>query len=497
MIQETKAVGGKILVVDDYPANVKLLERNLHVVGYETVAAYDGEEALEKVRTDHPDLILLDIMLPKLNGFDVCQRLRADEATAVIPIIMITALKETEDRIRGLEVGADDFISKPFDRGELLARVKSLLQIKYYRSMLTEREKFHAVIQDLSHGIIITDGQWRVQTMSRRAAELLGRPSEDPVGKELAQVLSPFVVEPSLEALRQSLVRSVGGGLNREDIRPPLYLAGRYTRIEGPRGELYNSALVFRDVTELRQKEKLKRDFLSLVSHKLKTPLTIIGGYLTLLNQGKYGEVPPPMADALAITTGKVRELSDLIEKVLAYAGLTATELERAGQLVPLDDMIRRTSQRVQQRYPGRPVDWAITLPAGLPRARVPEELLAIVLDNLVDNAVKFGQKGTVRVEIIVREIEDRQLEVSVRDNGAGIRPQDYEQIFTDFSQIEETFTGNIAGMGLGLSTAKRLVESWGGAIHFESTPGEGARFFFTVPSEFTPARATPERRTL
>jgi len=494
MAQDTQAVGGKILVVDDYPANVKLLERNLHAAGYETVAAYDGEEALEKVRSERPDLILLDIMLPKFNGFEVCRHLRADEATAVIPIIMITALKETEERIRGLEVGADDFISKPFDRGELLARVKSLLQIKYYRSMLTEREKFHAVIQDLSHGIIITDGQWHVQTISRRAAELLGRLGEDLVGRELGEVLSTFQVEPSLEAMRKSLVRSVGVELRQEEARPPRYLAGRYTRIEGPHGELYNAAMVFRDVSEMRQKEKLKRDFLSLMSHKLKTPLTIIGGYLSLINNGKYGDVPPAMADALAITTGKVRELSDLIEKTLAYAGLTATELERAGQLVLLDDLVGRITQRVRQRYANRTIEWAISLPQGLPRARAPEELLAIVLDNLVDNAVKFCQKEVVRVEVAAHEIEDRQLEVSVRDNGSGIRPQDFEQIFADFSQIEETFTGNIAGMGLGLSTAKRLVESWGGQIKFESTPDNGSRFFFTVPSEFTSARGPADR---
>jgi len=471
MSENGHQVGGKILVVDDYPANVKLLRRNLEAAGYETVAACDGEEALEKVAAEKPDLILLDILMPKIDGFEVCRRLRADEATAVVPIIMITALRETEDRIRGLEAGADDFLSKPFDRGELLARVESLLQIKYYRSMLAEREKFHAVIHDLSHGIIITDGRWRVETITRRAAELLGRPDEELAGRGLDELLAPFQVEPPLEALRHSLVRSVTVEFTREEMRPPTYLAGRYTRIEGPHGELHNAAVVFRDVSEMRRKEKLKRDFLSLISHKLKTPLTIIGGYLTLIDQGAYGEVSPVMADKVRISLANVQELSDLIEKVLSYAGLTATELERAGQLVPLPELFDRIRRRVEKRYAGlrrrpagasRTVNWTIDLPDDLPRARAPEELLSIVLsivvDNLLDNALKFADKPEVRIEVVGREIADRQLEIAVRDNGPGVPVQEHERIFSDFAQLDEAFTGNIAGIGLGLSTARRLV---------------------------------------
>jgi len=495
MTDEAEQVGGRILVVDDYAANVKLLQRNLQAAGYETVVAYDGEEALEKIAAEKPDLVLLDIMMPKIDGFEVCRRLRADEATAVIPVIMVTALKETEDRIRGLEAGADDFISKPFDRGELLARVKSLLQVKYYRSMLTEREKFHAVIQDLSHGIIITDGQWRVETVSRRAAELLDRPDEDLAGWNLAEVLADFEVEPSLEALRQTTARAVTVELAQESRRPPRYLAGRYTRILGPGGRLHNAALVFRDITEMRRKEKLKRDFLSLISHKLKTPITIVSGYLSLIDQGKYGEVPPAVAESVRISLAKVKELSDLVEKVLSYAGLTATELERAGQLVPLGELAGRIRDRIAERYPDRDIAWAIDLPADLPRARAPEELLAIVFDNLLDNAVKFTDRSPIEIAVSVREVGNRWLEVSVRDNGPGVSTAQREQIFSTFSQLEEEFTGNIAGIGLGLSTAQRLVESWNGRINYESTPGEGSRFFFTVPSEFSPPEELPNDR--
>ena len=127
---ETAAKPPKILVVDDTPANVKLLADRLSVKGYEIATASNGEEALEQVRTWHPDLILLDVVMPGLNGYDVCRRVREDPAMAMLPIIMVTALDPEEERIKGLEAGADDFLTKPVNQAELEARVRSLLRIK-------------------------------------------------------------------------------------------------------------------------------------------------------------------------------------------------------------------------------------------------------------------------------------------------------------------------------------------------------------------------------
>jgi putative two-component system response regulator len=132
----------KILVVDDNVQNVELMEAYLlGAGGYEVQTAYDGEEALQKVEADPPDLILLDVMMPRLDGFEVCRRLKEDENTRLIPIVMITALTELEDRLKGIEAGADDFLSKPVNKLELLTRVKSLVRVKHLNDKLENLEK--------------------------------------------------------------------------------------------------------------------------------------------------------------------------------------------------------------------------------------------------------------------------------------------------------------------------------------------------------------------
>jgi adenylate cyclase len=124
------STGAKILVVDDTPHNVKLLADILGMKGYAVATATNGEEALAKIAADQPDLILLDIMMPGLSGYDVCKRLRADAATALLPIVLCTSLDPGQERVKGIEAGADDFLTKPINQAELFARVKSLLRIK-------------------------------------------------------------------------------------------------------------------------------------------------------------------------------------------------------------------------------------------------------------------------------------------------------------------------------------------------------------------------------
>ena len=144
----------KVLIVEDNQENTDLLVFFLKPKGYKITMVTDGPQALEAVKKDKPDIVLLDIMLPKMNGFEICEKLKSDKTTMSIPILMITALKELKDKVKALEVGADDFISKPFENVELLARVKSLLRLKEYHDQL---EKTNVELEEKNNTLVRMD----------------------------------------------------------------------------------------------------------------------------------------------------------------------------------------------------------------------------------------------------------------------------------------------------------------------------------------------------
>lgn len=125
-----KGKRAKVLIVDDEQLNIELIEAMLSPQ-YDVIAAYNGKEALKKVNQVHPDIVLLDILMPGISGYEVCRRLKENKETSIIPVVMITALKEKEEKIKAIEVGADDFLTKPVDKTEVVARVKSLIRVKY------------------------------------------------------------------------------------------------------------------------------------------------------------------------------------------------------------------------------------------------------------------------------------------------------------------------------------------------------------------------------
>ncbi len=162
-----------LLCVDDDTKNLELLEALLSPLGYELKFSESGEDALKQIAQEVPDLILLDIMMPVLSGLEVLARLRSEERTRLIPVVLVTALNADKDRIKGFDMGCDDFISKPFDEIELSARVRSLLSISCYRRSLDEKEKLWNIIHEMSQPLIVCRPDWVITNLNQAAQRYL------------------------------------------------------------------------------------------------------------------------------------------------------------------------------------------------------------------------------------------------------------------------------------------------------------------------------------
>ena len=190
----------RILVVDDTPLNVKLLEDVLTMKGYEVATAASGQEALDKIRSGSMDLVLLDVMMPGMNGYEVCRAIREDARTALLPVVMVTALDAKEERVKGLEAGADDFLSKPVNQPELLARVQSLLRIKSLYDQVG-RQKAELAEWNRTLEARVADGIAEVERLSRmkrffspRVAEIItAGDAGDPMQSHRAEITVVFI----------------------------------------------------------------------------------------------------------------------------------------------------------------------------------------------------------------------------------------------------------------------------------------------------------------
>jgi len=309
-----------ILVVDDQFQNIELLEAYLVPQGYEIVRAVSGEEALEKLVHNQIDLILLDVMMPKMSGLEVLKNLRSDIKTKMIPVVMVTVLKETEDKVKALEAGCDDFISKPVDKVELLARVKSILKISYYRRQLEEKEKFKAVVDKVSDGIAICSPDYLIKDSNAAILKYLN--ITDPANVNLVETLfANYSVSINKEALMDLAITHKTFDIVRQESETTeaLYLEVNLNLIKNSAGELLSIVFILRDVTTARTEEFLKQDTLTLISHKLRTPLGVINGNISLLQDGAYGPFNEEQKKAIESVSKQSSLLVSTVEELLGF----------------------------------------------------------------------------------------------------------------------------------------------------------------------------------
>ncbi|MEK9164643.1 MAG: response regulator [Chloroflexota bacterium] len=456
-----------ILIVDDDADVRQLLGTVLAGEDYVLAFANDGVETLQKAAELMPDLVLLDVMMPVMNGFDTCQRLRADPRLAEVPVIMITALDDLESRVRGIQSGADDFVSKPFEIIELQARVRTVTQLNRYRQLLSERAKFEWVVTNAEDGYVIVDNADHVQYANPKARAYLGLQAfttDLPPEKflQLAKKLyrcepqETWSVWPEQSVVDVHLPRYL---LRPEtEVAPALWLQVDIFHVEGQPG---GSVVRLRDATIQIAFQRDTWKFHSAVAHKFRTPLGAITYSLDLLRNHASSLSPAQINDLYDSALSGVQRLRNDIDDIVHY--LNAPAVAQTGGTCT----IARLGQMITQIAASRELkSVSVTGHEVLSRREVllPEPTAELVLQEILENAVKFHPTHAPRVEITFMQQERNVVSLRISNDGGGLAPERLARLWMPYYQSEKFFTGEVPGMGLGLSIVASVLWEAGGS---------------------------------
>lgn len=360
-----KYLDSKILVVDDEPANVFLLEGILEGEGYSAGSVSNGMDALKAVEADPPDVILLDLMMPGMSGFEVLDKLAEEEKTRDIPVVIISAKTDVEDVKVGLDRGAMDYIKKPINETDLLARLRTALRLK-----------------------------------------------------------------------------------NKEDA--------------------------------LKRMIRLKNQFVSIVSHDLRAPLSHMILYGQVLSEKKSLSegLKPEHREFLEYVTGEANRLIDYVEKLLNLAYLESGKLQLKKGEHELSGLMDETAKIYSAKMENKGVLLKKEYTDGI-NVEVDRTLFMQVISNLLNNAVKFTPaEGTITMKTLK---SDGKVLIKIADTGVGIKPEFQDRLFTEFQKYFSKGTEGEKGTGLGLSICKKILETHGFEIDFTSERGKGTEFTITI----------------
>lgn len=481
--------GSTILIIDDEPIARDAIMGLLMTEGYQLETAVDGPTGLARAATLHPDLILLDVMMPHMDGYEVCRRLRADPALHDVPIIMVTALDDSDARIHGLEVGADDFISKPFNRLELRARVRTVMRLNRFRRLLNERQRFQWMVEQSNDGYLVLDrdplGDAIIYANPRARMLLQLTPADleerDPdhtffaIAQRTYQLVPDVAWEdwnsPHATAHTYILVRP------ETDRAPAFWLEARVYDSESDGSRTVSLTDVSRQVSNTLD----MRRFQTALSHKLRTPASQLISALELLTLSADEIASPELVEMIYIAHQGASSLSGELTEILDYLELRARAEPRAE--IPITEAVEHIAEAA--RAVGvRAVH--VDVPSTLADAFLPLSFRAIDLIawELADNAIKFHPARSPSLHIVAQRGVDQALVLSIADDGSHVAADQLDQVWQPFMQGEKYITGSMPGVGLGLSSVAALVWQAGGAVEITNrSDGPGVRVTFTFPA--------------
>jgi PAS domain S-box-containing protein len=535
LIDSTAYSEAKILVIDDDSQVLALLQTLLTPWGLQIIPLNDPRQFWSVWENKKPDMLILDIEMPYINGIELCQIIRNNHQNSELPILFLTVHNDAETINQVFSVGADDFVSKPIIGAELVTRIINRLERVKLRQRITQNHhqqiaekdsrndelelkvkertaeliavnsqlqnelderkniqedllisqtRFEGILSIADDAIISIDSNQKITLFNQgaekmfgySAAEVLGKPLDILLPQRFANVhrhhVDDFGHAPSLA--RRMGERQEIFGCKKDGTEFPSEASISKLDVNGEC--IYT--VILRDITERRQIEKMKDEFVSVVSHELRTPLTSIHGSLGMLTSGLLPTDSQQGKRLLQIATDSTERLVRLINDILDIERIESGKVKMEKEICNLEDLINSALSVMQPLADQANVSLSISsLPLQL---WADPDRIVQVLTNLLSNAIKFSMPNST-VWLIVEQ-QDNQVLLTVRDIGRGIPNNKLDSIFERFQQVDSSDSRNHEGTGLGLAICKSIILQHEGSIWVESVLGKGSSFYFTLP---------------
>jgi signal transduction histidine kinase len=481
-----------ILIADDDETERFLLREVLEPAGFDIIEAKTGAAALQLFAECKPDLVVLDVMMPEMNGFDACQGIRASPGGRNAPVLMATALDDIDSIAQAYRAGATDFIGKPINWPVLPHHVRYMLRAHETLENLIVSQQHLAEAQRIAG---IGNFRWLPHAASIECSVELSRMFG--FGDRAGSVSVKSLLRRIPAADRRAVIRALRGGLDGERIDldhrvvPPggevrtLCLRAEVATADDETAYLQGS---FQDITErkrieidlaqardqARSADAAKTAFLAAMSHELRTPLNAIIGFSDLIAQQAFGPISQDRYVDYARNTGTAGlQMLGVVDDVLTIAQLEAGRFELVLESIDLVEAADATVAEFRQTEAGSKHDIAVAVSRAPCPVSADRQAVKQMLQKLLSNAAKFSPGGTA-IRVTIGAESGAATRLSVADQGIGITAEMAELVVRPFHQADSRFAREYGGTGLGLSIVNALIKRHSGRLTIDSTPSRG-----------------------